>query len=599
MVDNSNELPKQLSSFVWHYLKNKKMYLLGFFIVSMVWAIEMSLSPYLLGKIINIIANDNTKDSIIEMVTMPAVLYVSMSIILNINFRFFNYISLRLYPSIKAQVIEDMYSYLIRHSDNFFQNNYSGTLTKKIQDMATNIEQLIQIPNEWFYPRVLALIIACLMLFITVTPIFSFILLLWGISFVGISYLASKKSETYAKQLSNAEVQMGGFLQDSISNVVSTKLFSNMEHETNRNKEFIQNAKSCDQKLQFRNLKIFFIQGMGVTALTGCMMLALIHQYRNGLVSAGDFALVLTLSISFIMGVFNMGQEILKFSKVIGTCKQSLSFIVIPHEIIDIPNALEIKIEKGLIEFKDVYFSYLPSNPLFEKINLTINPGEKIGLVGYSGGGKTTFVKLLLRLIQSNNGSILIDHQNISNIQKDSLRKSIAVIPQTTDLFHRSIMENIRFGCVKATDEEVINASKKAKCHDFIMSLPDKYNSLVGEKGVKLSGGQKQRISIARAFLKNSPILILDEATSSLDSITEKEIQQSLHEVMQGRTSIVIAHRLSTLNDMDKIAVFDQGKIVEHDTPSALLNNENSVFRKLWNMQSNGFLINIGKDRNV
>ena len=599
MVNNSTELPKTLSSFVLHYLKNKKIYLLGFFIVSMIWAIEMSLSPYLLGKIINIVAQNNNGHNIIELVTTPAILYVSISIILNINFRFFNYISLKLYPSIKAQVIEDMYSYLIKHSDNFFQNNYSGTLTKKIQDMATNIEQLIQIPNEWFYPRVLALIIACLMLFITVTPIFSLILLLWGISFVGISYIASKKSEVYAKELSNSETQMGGFLQDSISNVVSTKLFSNIEHEVNRNKEFLRNIKSCDEKLQFRNLKIFFIQGMGITVLTGCMMTALIYQYTHGAVNAGDFALVLTLSISFIMGVFNMGQEILKFSKVIGTCKQSLSFIIVPHEIIDIPNASEMKVERGSIECKDVCFSYLSSNPLFEKINLKINSGEKIGLVGYSGGGKTTFVKLLLRLIQADSGSILIDGQNINNVKKDSLRKSIAIIPQNTDLFHRSILENIRFGRVAATDEEVISASKKARCHDFVMSLPDKYNSLVGEKGVKLSGGQKQRISIARAFLKNAPIIILDEATSSLDSITEKEIQQSLHEVMKDRTSIVIAHRLSTLNDMDQIAVFDHGKIIEHDSPSSLLNNEQSVFKKLWNMQSNGFLINIGKETNV
>lgn len=208
----------------------------------------------------------------------------------------------------------------------------------------------------------------------------------------------------------------------------------------------------------------------------------------------------------------------------------------------------------------------------------------------YSGGGKSTFIKLILRLIDPQSGRILIDNQDIKTIQKQSLRKAIGTIPQEPELFHRTIMENIRFANQNATDEEVIDAAKRAHCHEFVMDLPEQYHSLVGERGVKLSGGQKQRIAIARAFLKNAPILVLDEATSSLDSVTERFIQEGLHAVMSNKTTIVIAHRLSTLKDMDRILVFVNGRIVEDGNLNSLLANKESHFYKLWQMQAQGFI---------
>lgn len=226
-------------------------------------------------------------------------------------------------------------------------------------------------------------------------------------------------------------------------------------------------------------------------------------------------------------------------------------------------NAVPITIKKGEIQFQNVFFQYENSHPLFENINITINPGERVGLVGYSGGGKSTFIKLILRLIDTQSGSILIDDQDLKNVTQHSLRQQIGTIPQETDLFHRTIMENIRFAKPNASDSEVIEAAKKANCHDFISELPDKYHSLVGERGIKLSGGQKQRIAIARAFLKNAPILLLDEATSSLDSVTEQYIKNSLHDVMKHKTTIVIVHRLSTLKNMNRILFFVQGKLLK------------------------------------
>jgi ATP-binding cassette subfamily B protein len=593
----SDTIPSSLKAFTWHYLKDKKLYLFGFFIVSLVWAIEMSLSPYLLGMIINTITNTKeSKETIINTLMRPAILYVCMSFLLNLNFRFFGYLCLKLYPTIKANVIRDMYGYLIRHSHDFFQNNFVGSLTKKIQDMATNIEQLIQIPNEWFYPRLMALIIASGTLYYALSPLFAIILLVWGVCFVFITYLASKTSAKHANNLSSAEANISGILSDSISNIVSTTLFSNVKHEINRSQSFIDTMSKCDRRLQWQNQKVFFVQGIGVTVLIGSMMTALIHGYLHNKVTPGDFALVLSLSLSFIMSIFNMGQEIMRFSKVIGTCQQSLTFMQVPHAIIDLPNAPALQVPKGNIEYKNVSFAYLEKKSLFSDINFTIIPGEKMGLVGFSGAGKSTFVKLLLRLIEPQSGQILIDNQDIRTVNKDSLQKNIATIPQETELFHRSIMENIRFAKINATDEEIISAAQKAKCHDFITKLPEGYDALVGERGVKLSGGQKQRIAIARAFLKNAPLLILDEATSSLDSVTEQEIQTSLHQVMDGRTAIVIAHRLSTLKHMDRIAVFDNGAIIEIGRPATLLQNENSVFKQLWQMQSDGFLLSVDKD---
>jgi ATP-binding cassette subfamily B protein len=258
-------------------------------------------------------------------------------------------------------------------------------------------------------------------------------------------------------------------------------------------------------------------------------------------------------------------------------------------EILDKPNAVPLQCAQGQITFRDVKFHYKGTKPLFSDKSVTIESGQKVGLVGYSGGGKSTFVNLILRLYDVTEGSILIDGQDVRDVTQDSLHQTIAMIPQDPSLFHRSLMDNIRYGRVDATDKEVITASKKAYAHEFISKLPLGYESLVGERGVKLSGGQRQRIAIARAILKNAPILILDEATSQLDSVTEGLIQESLWGLMQSKTTIVIAHRLSTLLHMDRILVFDQGKIVEDGSHTQLLAKSGS-YKTLWDTQIGGFL---------
>jgi ATP-binding cassette subfamily B protein len=269
-------------------------------------------------------------------------------------------------------------------------------------------------------------------------------------------------------------------------------------------------------------------------------------------------------------------------------CSQALTILAVPHHIVNAENATYLSISKGDIEFRNVFFSYDKSTPLFENLSFFIKGGEKIGVVGHSGSGKTTLANLLVRLYDVDAGAILIDNQNIKEIRQKSLHNSISFIPQDPMLFHRTIFENIQYGKLEATEEEVISAAIQAHADEFIKSFPLGYQTLVGERGAKLSGGQRQRLAIARAILKNSKILILDEATSALDSLTEKYIQEGLDILMKNKTVLVIAHRLSTLLKMDRIFVFKEGKIVEQGTHKQLLAKK-GTYAQLWSMQANKY----------
>jgi len=312
-------------------------------------------------------------------------------------------------------------------------------------------------------------------------------------------------------------------------------------------------------------------------------------MYSNNFVTIGDFTFVISLSISILWNLWFLASQFVSFSEQVGLCKQALSIISQPHEIIDAQNAKPLVVSTGKIQFHDVTFHYGEGAHLFRNKNIVIEGGQKVGLVGFTGSGKSTFVNLILRLFEVESGEITIDSQNVNQVTQQSLREQIALIPQDISLFHRTLMENIRFGNTKATDEEIIEIARKAHCHEFISQLPKGYQSLVGERGIKLSGGQRQRIAIARAMLKNAPILILDEATSSLDAITEKYIHDALNLIMQNKTTIVIAHRLSTLSKMDRILVFDNGEIIEDGTHKELLEKAGH-YAKMWEMQAGGFL---------
>ena len=307
--------------------------------------------------------------------------------------------------------------------------------------------------------------------------------------------------------------------------------------------------------------------------------------WYKGVIETGAIVFVLML-ISSVMGIFqHFVFALLDWNHSIGAVENCLEHLSIPHDIVDKKNAKSLNVKKGLIEFKNISFNYPNRKNIFQDFNLLIKPGEKVGLVGVSGSGKSTLVSLLQRFYELKNGDILIDGQNIADVKQDSLHKAIGLIPQDTSLFHRSIYDNIAYGNPKASPTEVLRASKKAYADDFISEMPEGYESMVGDRGVKVSGGQRQRIAVARAILKNAPILILDEATSALDSESEQFIQKSMKSLMKGKTVIAIAHRLSTLKEMDRIIVMKKGKIIEQGNPEELL-KRNGAYAKLWQIQT-------------
>jgi ATP-binding cassette subfamily B protein len=593
MVTKNQSLVSQVTLvvFIWSYLKKNKIYLCLFMLVSIIGSIEISLSPYLLKLIIDTTNQfSNEHEELLSTLALPVILYIVISLISNLNFRTYDYFSLRFYPKLKTEIIKDMYSHLIKHSDSFFQNGFPASFTKKIFDVSTNVEFIIRTISESFFPIICSFITSSVMLLIVLHYIFAIILILWGICFIFLSYIASKKLENYSRSLSEFNIKISGQISDSISNITAVKLFTAEEDEIALINSSLEHLANADYKTHWQNLKINFVQGISITILIFFMLTILIYGRLQGWVTIGDFALIITLSIAMLMSIYNIGRQIQQFAKAKGICKQALSIMQETHEIVDLAKAKPINVQKGLIEFKNVSFCYGKQKSLFKNLSITLHPEEKIGLVGYSGGGKSTFIKLILRLIEPQSGSILIDNQDIKKVTINSLIKQLTMIPQDSGMLHRTIMENIRFAKPGATDSEVISAAKKAKCHEFICELPGGYESLIGERGVKLSSGQKQRVAIARAFLKNSSILLLDEPTSALDSLTENYIQHSLHSLMRNKTTLVIAHRLSTLKNMDRILVFDNGQIVEDGKLTTLLDNKNGLFYKLWQMQVEGFI---------
>jgi ATP-binding cassette subfamily B protein len=342
-------------------------------------------------------------------------------------------------------------------------------------------------------------------------------------------------------------------------------------------------------------LKVHALQGGSFLILQAVCFWWLLEGLVTQTMTPGDFVLVLTLNLRIVETFWNIAKEMRDFWEKTGDVVQGLAVIQVPLEIKDKPNAPQLSVPKGEIVFENVQFQYHGAESLFEHKSVIIKPGQKVGLVGYSGSGKSTFVNLILRLFDVTAGNIKIDGQDIREVTQDSLHEAIAMIPQDPSLFHRSIFENIVYGRRDATNEEVIKAAKRAHAHDFIISLSGGYDTQVGERGVRLSGGQRQRIAIARAILKNAPILILDEATSQLDSVTEGEIQQSLWDLMQHKTSLVIAHRLSTLLSMDRILVFDKGCIVEDGSHQELL-NQDGLYKQLWEAQIGGFLVDLAEN---
>ncbi|HSX19538.1 MAG TPA: ABC transporter ATP-binding protein [Gammaproteobacteria bacterium] len=580
-------LPKQLFPFIWHFLRDYKPAVLAFTLLAFAAGFWGPFNSILIKTIINLLPS--VQDGNISILLLPAGLIVVNFIVFdNITWRLVTYIRGKYVPLIINNVIGDSMDYVLGKSYQFFQDNLSGKISKQITNLADGIESLLgSIVSNFLRGASLlltAFIVACF-----VNLIFGLILITWFVIFARVSIVMSRKLVALSDKQAATESLVVGELVDALSNSSNVRLYARKSYEHTRMQPYFINQQKAYTAVYIYSIIMHSIQGGLIAIMMGCAAYSLVYLYGKNLVTIGDFALILGLSMETgHMMWFTMG-EVDEYNKAVGRCKQSLMSLMTPTEIEDRDGATNLLCKHGQIVFDDVKFHYRGTEPLFQNKSVAIKAGQKVGLVGYSGSGKTTFVNLILRFYDVTDGAIVIDGHDIRAVTQDSLREAIAMIPQDPFLFQRSLMENIRYGKIAASDDEVIAAAKKAHAHEFISNLPQGYESLVGERGVKLSGGQRQRVAIARAILKNAPILILDEATSQLDSITEQDIQDSLWKLMQDKTTIVVAHRLSTLLHLDRILVFDKGKIVEDGSHRELL-VKNGLYKKLWDAQVGGFL---------
>lgn len=487
----------------------------------------------------------------------------------------------------KKYTYDSLLAHTIDHSHGYFVNRFAGSILSKIGNVVNAMENFI---TEFMWSYVTAIVsVSITFVFISTVDMTS------GLLFVGlvvVLIIFNLKLMPRKRELSKAAAVNGtklrGTINDVFGNIHAVRQYS-QEHDellsiaslTTSGRDLQRKNWMFSERSQVYNSLILSLFAVG-------MFYLLIERWRVDEISTGDFIFVVALLSNLTGTLLFIGRVMTSTAKMFGEAEEGLDDLLVAHEIVDLSTATTLAVPHGRVAWDNVTFEY-GKNKVFDNFNLAIEPGQRIGLVGPSGAGKTTFVSLLLRQHDLHKGAILIDDQNIAGVTQDSLRRSIAVVPQEPALFHRTIRENIAYGKPDATDEEIEAVAKKAQAHDFIIYLSDGYNTLVGERGVKLSGGQKQRVAIARAMLKDSPILVLDEATSALDSESEVAIQQALHTLMTGKTVVAIAHRLSTLREMDRIIVLENGKIIEDGTHETLA-RAGGTYERLWNHQAGGFV---------
>ncbi len=587
--------PSKLGAFYWHYLRHVWWAYALIMAVGFVGTlIEVSLFTFV-GKIVDFAKEASNPSAFFEihghtLILMALVALVARPLAFGLH-------ALLINQTVNANVLNmvrwQQHRYILRQSLSFFQNDFAGRIANKIMQTGGSMRQsVVEVVDAlWF---VAIYWTSAAVIFFDLDWRLLIPLLAWLASFVGVIWFFVPKLINQATIVSEARSMLTGRIVDSYTNILTVKLFAHTEGEDGYAKEAVSDHLQ-KLKLQMRVITSFEMAQWVLTGLliTGTTGLALWLWSREA-ISLGAIAVTTGLAIRInnmagwimwvITGVFEN----------VGTVQEGMEAISKPWTVVDVPGARPLSVPRGEIRYDGVRFHYGRDSGLLEDLNLTIKPGEKVGLVGPSGAGKSTLVNILLRFHDLEAGRILIDGQDIAAVNQDSLRAQIGLVTQDTSLLHRSILDNIRYGKPSATEEDVIAAAKQAHAHEFILDLEDYkgrrgYAAQVGERGVKLSGGQRQRISIARVLLKNAPILILDEATSALDSEVEAAIQEQLYNLMTNKTVIAIAHRLSTISAMDRLIIMEKGRIVEDGSHEELLRN-GGLYASLWARQSGGFL---------
>ncbi len=551
-----------------------------FWILLMMQApICLAIYPILSSYAIKLLIDTFTKQDIISFMELllPLSLFIGGEIFSDTSGRVSDYAALKSQPYVRKQITLRCYNHISSYQFSFFQNNFSGSITSKIKGIYDGYNYLFTAITNKLTRSLISIFVVSIILATINVKILLMILTFLGV-YIPFCLFAYKKLGQITYQCSQDYHKIIGYISDKIANIMAIISFARHEEECNQlEKYYDDNHMKMQQKWFKMNFIISIVQAAIYWIILASIFLYIIHLRNIGKITIGDIAFTISMSFLLTENAYRLTIEMSDFIQKYSDLKSSFSIMQIDNKI-SINDKEQIVITKPSIEFKNTSFCHKDDDKnVFNDLNLKINAGENIGIIGKSGAGKTSLMNLLLGHFDITSGEVLIDNKNVSQFTSKSIIQNISIIPQDTILFHRSIVENIRYGNPLATNEEVIEAAKNAHIHDFIQTLPYQYNTIVGERGMKLSGGQRQRISIARAILKNAPILILDEATSALDSDTENLIQKSLDYIISqpNKTLIVIAHRLTTLKNMDRIALLQDGKIMKEFTYKQLIEDKN------------------------
>lgn len=503
--------------------------------------------------------------------------------------RLSGFTGMRWFMNLRLSAYQSLYEYITLHSKDYFNNRFAGALANKMSNAVDGTESVFENLLWRFIPLIIGILWYIIFAW-TSYPLLGVIILIWSTSFLCINLWFAKKIQPRSYEFAKSLSTLKGRLVDSLSNISVVHENAYLGGEREYIKKFI--LKQRDRGISEWQLSEWMLLTNNILIFIFMLLMigTSVYLFQQHLISIGVIVMIIAIVGDLTGQLFFIGMEIKNTTKYYGEAKEGLEEILQQHLIVDNPKAKTVIFSKGAITINSIDFEY-DNTKVFKNFSITIPAGEKVGFVGRSGAGKTTLVSLLLRHFEPQNGEIKIDGKNISDVTLESLRRSIAFVPQDTSLFHRTIFENIRYSSPESSKSEIQRAAKLAQADKFINNLPESYNTVVGERGVKLSGGQRQRIAIARAFLKRAPILILDEATSSLDSESEQAIQDSLEELMKDKTVIAIAHRLSTLKKMNRIVIIEEGEIVEDGLPEDLLKKQDGVFRNMWDHQVKGFIL--------
>lgn len=520
-------------------------------------------------------------------------IYIGLFAVSQLGWRTSGFLGMHWITRTRALAASSLFSWLSQHSSSYFADRFAGSLATKVTNASNGVSNMLPRLLWNFFPTFLKLFLSIGLAYLA-KPILALVMAIWSVFFLILNVILVRKKAVLSEVSAGAYTALKGQLVDIITNIRAVHQFAHIGREKDRAEQYIDTHRKASLK-SWRYSEIVLITSnlLQNALLIGIVMMA-IWLNRQGSLTIGEVVMVINLAWGLLDSLLFIGNSLNGLMENYGEVKEGLGMILHTHEIVDSPQAAALQAKRGAIRFEGVKFNYGGRRHVFEDFSLEIPAGQKVGLVGESGAGKSTFTQLLLRMHDVESGKILIDGQHTTSVTLESLRRSISYVPQSSMLFHRSLKENILYGNPDASEEEMIAAAKQAGAHHFILELEKGYDTPVGERGVKLSGGQAQRISIARALLKaKAPILILDEATSSLDSESEHVVQQALDHLIQDRTVIAIAHRLSTLLAMDRILVLDKGQIVEDGTHTELL-AKGGIYARLWSLQAGGFLVAAG-----